>query len=122
MSRKSQETIGPNVDIPATTESNAFQRQRLLLPSKRAEERGIVSRKRMIRRCRSIPSSNRLVHEFLAYSQRCIGSELSNRRKYVRVEDSDRRGSIAWYWCGFGLGIPVAGLHRGRRPGTHATT
>src|SRR5258707_13718098 len=25
MSRKSQETIGPNVDIPATTESNAFQ-------------------------------------------------------------------------------------------------
>jgi len=25
MSRKSQETIGPNVDIPATTEFNAFQ-------------------------------------------------------------------------------------------------
>jgi hypothetical protein len=25
MSRKSQETIGPNVDIPATTESNAGQ-------------------------------------------------------------------------------------------------
>ena len=25
MSRKSQETIGPNVDIPATTESNSFQ-------------------------------------------------------------------------------------------------
>lgn len=25
MSRKSRETIGPNVDIPATTESNAFQ-------------------------------------------------------------------------------------------------
>ena len=24
MSRKSQETIGPNVDTPATTESNAF--------------------------------------------------------------------------------------------------
>jgi len=26
MSRKSQETIGPNVDIPATMEFNAFQR------------------------------------------------------------------------------------------------
>jgi len=26
MSRKSQETIGPNVDIPATTAFNAFQR------------------------------------------------------------------------------------------------
>ena len=39
MSRKSQETIGPNVDIPATTESNAFQRKRFLLPSQRAEER-----------------------------------------------------------------------------------
>ena len=25
MSRKSRETIGPNVDIPSTTESNAFQ-------------------------------------------------------------------------------------------------
>ncbi len=30
MSRKSQETIGPNVDIPATTESNVFQHERLL--------------------------------------------------------------------------------------------
>jgi hypothetical protein len=39
MSRKSQETIGPNVDIPATTESNAFQHERLLFPSQRAEER-----------------------------------------------------------------------------------
>jgi len=39
MSRKSQETIGPNVDIPATTESNSFQHERLLFPSQRAEER-----------------------------------------------------------------------------------
>jgi hypothetical protein len=39
MSRKSQETIGPNVDIPATTESNAFQHERLLSPSQRGEER-----------------------------------------------------------------------------------
>jgi hypothetical protein len=38
MSRKSQETIGPNVDIPATTESNGFQHERLLFPSPRAEE------------------------------------------------------------------------------------
>jgi hypothetical protein len=29
MSRKSQETIGPNVDIPVTTESNASQNERL---------------------------------------------------------------------------------------------
>jgi hypothetical protein len=29
MSRKSQETIGPNVDIRAMTESNAFQQERL---------------------------------------------------------------------------------------------
>jgi len=28
MSRKSQETIGPNVDIPATTEFNAFRQER----------------------------------------------------------------------------------------------
>ena len=41
MSRKSQETIGPNVDIPATTESNAFQHERLLFPSPRAEERDL---------------------------------------------------------------------------------
>ncbi len=39
MSRKSQETIGPNVDIPATTESNALQHERLLFLSQRAEER-----------------------------------------------------------------------------------
>jgi hypothetical protein len=32
MSRKSQETIGPSVDIPATTESNAFQHQRFQQP------------------------------------------------------------------------------------------
>jgi hypothetical protein len=29
MSRKSQETIGPNVDIPATTQSKAFQHEGL---------------------------------------------------------------------------------------------
>jgi hypothetical protein len=39
MSRKSQETIGPNADIPATTESNAYLHERLLFPSQRAEER-----------------------------------------------------------------------------------
>jgi hypothetical protein len=39
MSPKSQETIGPNGDIPATTESNAFQHERLLFPSQRVEER-----------------------------------------------------------------------------------
>ena len=39
MSRKNQETIGPNVDIPATTESSAFHNERLLFPSQRAEER-----------------------------------------------------------------------------------
>jgi hypothetical protein len=30
MSRKSQATIGPNVGIPGTTESDAFQHERLL--------------------------------------------------------------------------------------------
>ena len=44
MSRKSQETIGPNVDIPATTESNAFQHERLLFPSQRAEERYLFAK------------------------------------------------------------------------------
>jgi len=39
MSRKSRETIGPNVDIPATTESNAFQHERLFSPSQRGEGR-----------------------------------------------------------------------------------
>jgi hypothetical protein len=29
MSRKGQETIGPSVDIPAATKSNAFQHERL---------------------------------------------------------------------------------------------
>jgi hypothetical protein len=29
MSRKSQETIGPNVDIPATMEFSAFQHEKL---------------------------------------------------------------------------------------------
>src|SRR5260370_21503487 len=39
MSRKSQETTGPNVDIPATTESNTFQRERLLFLLQCAGER-----------------------------------------------------------------------------------
>jgi|HubBroStandDraft_2_1064218.scaffolds.fasta_scaffold505195_2 hypothetical protein len=39
MSRKGQETIGPNVDIPATTKSNDFQHERMLFSSQRAEER-----------------------------------------------------------------------------------
>jgi hypothetical protein len=38
MSRKSQEIIGPNGDTLAMTESNAFQHERLLFPSQRAEE------------------------------------------------------------------------------------
>jgi hypothetical protein len=41
MSRKSQETIGPNVDIPATTESNVFQNERLP-ESFAASERGVA--------------------------------------------------------------------------------
>ncbi len=64
MSRKSQETIGPNVDIPATTESNSFQHERLLFPSLRAEERYLFAE--TVQRCRSIPSSNRFVPAFLA--------------------------------------------------------
>src|ERR1700733_14485192 len=43
MSQESPETIGPNVDIPATTESNAFQHERLLFPSQRAEERYVFA-------------------------------------------------------------------------------
>src|SRR5258708_10263822 len=39
MSRKSQETTGPNVDIPATTESNTLQHERLLFPLQFAGER-----------------------------------------------------------------------------------
>jgi hypothetical protein len=33
----------PNADIPATTESNAFQHERLLFPSQRAEERSLFA-------------------------------------------------------------------------------
>jgi hypothetical protein len=43
MSRKSRETIGPSADIPTTTEFNAFQHQRLLFPSQRAEERYLLA-------------------------------------------------------------------------------
>ena len=41
MSRKSQETIGPNVDIPVTTESNASQNERLP-ESFAASEQGVA--------------------------------------------------------------------------------
>ena len=44
MSRKSQETIGTNVDIRVMTESNAFQHERLLLRSRRAEEGYLVAK------------------------------------------------------------------------------
>jgi hypothetical protein len=39
MSRKSQETIGPNVGIRVTTESNSFRHERLLFNSQRVEKR-----------------------------------------------------------------------------------
>jgi len=64
MSRKSQETSGPNIfplrrDLTPFNVRDCFSHRSVL-------RRGIFSRKRMIRRCRSIPTSNRFVHAFLA--------------------------------------------------------
>jgi hypothetical protein len=61
-------------------------------------KRGIFSRRRMVQKCRSIPSSNRFIPAFLAQSQLCIGSELSNKRNVCQRRRQRSSRGIARYW------------------------
>src|SRR5258707_6241377 len=54
-----------------------------------------------------------IAHVCLGVRQKSSGVEETwhhRRSTYVRQENSDRHGSRTGYWCGFGGGVPEAGL------------
>src|ERR1700691_2576071 len=95
MSRKSQETIGPNVDIPATTESNAFQHEKLQ-QSFAASDGGLFLRS-SIKSCStirkgSVPGSPGNIRKIRFISPDISGPRLCSVQSFASITRGNREG------------------------------